>query len=239
MRLFAFLCSLILSISPYLPDDDSNILADLGLDVRIVSEKEKESLLEACDFQITRGQETKKGINGFAVETEVSKYIYLAFDDNCIDVYSMQEHYEYSIWFRNFGCYEIFCHEGMFYLYLVRGSWLLSFDQNGKVSEVFELNSSSRSSNDEVLDQLCSQTKYVVDGKTFEVGNESSIHNPFSAAYSSLNVTDQTGANHYLYQASTSQFWAPMILALAIFLFVVLLISKASEARRKYEKNQV
>lgn len=222
MRLLAFFCSLILSISPYLPDNNNNALADLGLDAQVVSKEERESLIEDFGMMITRGQEPSKGLNSFAIETESSKYIYLAFNDNAIDVYSIQEHYEYSIWFENMGSYEIFCSDGMFFLYIVRGSWVFAFDQNGNVTEVYELNNDSSVSNDVVLESLCNRYKYTVDGKTFEVGNNSGIYTPFQTTYSNLKVTNQDGSSHYLYQTSESPFWASI--GLAVFVLVIVLI---------------
>jgi hypothetical protein len=234
MRLLALFCSLILSISPFLPDNNNIALADLGLDARVVSKEERESLIEDFGIMITRGQETSKRLNSFAIETESSKYIYLAFDDNAIDVYSIQEHYEYSIWFENLGSYEIFCSDGMFFLYIVRGSWVFSFDQDGSVVNVYELNSSSRNNNDEGLDRLCNQTKYEVDERIFEIGTDSLIQPPFSAPFSYLKVTDQDGTSHYLYQTNEDSNWA--FIALFVFVFVIVLILLQKQKEKSSDK---
>jgi hypothetical protein len=236
MRLLALFCSLILSISPFLPDNNNNALADLGLDAQVVSKEERDRIVEAMELARSTARFDTGGIQSLVMDSFDPEYFYVGFDDNItngtyVECFTIDETYQYTISFDTYGTYEIFSYRGMLFIYFVREDWILAFDKNGNVTEVYELNNDSSVSNDEVLDSLCNRNKYTVDGKTFEVGNNSAIYIPFQTTYSNLKVTDQDGTSHYLYQTSESPFWASIGLAVFVFVIVLIMIQKQKEKK--------
>jgi len=236
MRLVALLFSLFLSVCPLLPDNNSNTLANLGIDAQVVGKEECDQIVEAMGITRSTERLDTGNIQSLAIDPSDLKHFYVGFDDTItngtyIECFTIDETYQYTIQFHQSGSYRIFSESGMLYLYIVRGSWVISFDQDGNVAEAYELNSNSRSSNDEVLDSLCNQTKYEVNGKTFEVGNTTSFSSPEFGTYSYLKVTDQVGTSHYLYQTSESQLWVSIGLGVFVFVIVLIMIKKQKEKK--------
>ena len=236
IRILAFCFGLLFSICPLLPDNNSSALANLGIDARVVSQEECDQIVEA--IEITRSTERLDtgDIHSLAIDPSDPKYFYVGFDDSItngtyVECFTIDETYQYTIQFHQSGSYRIFSESGMLYLYIVRGGWVISFDQDGNAAEVYELNNDSSASNDEVLDSLCNQTKYEVNGKTFEVGNTTWFSSPKFGTYSYLKVTDQVGTSHYLYQTSESQHWASIGLGVFVFVIVLIMIKKQKEKK--------
>lgn len=238
IRILAFCFGLLLSICPLLPDNNSSALANLGIDARVVSQEERDQIAEAAEITRSTERFDTGNIHSLAIDASDPKYFYVGFDDSItngtyIECFTIDETYQYTIQFHQSGSYRIFSESGMLYLYIVRGSWVISFDRDGNVAEAYELNSNSRSSNDEVLDSLCNQTKYEVDGKTFEVGNTTWFSTPEFGTYSYLKVTDQDESTHYLYQKIESSYWTSLILVLILVVSVIIIISKHIDDRRE------
>lgn len=227
VRILVFCFCFVISVSPLLPDNNNNALADLGLEVRVLRQEETDQLVE--DLQMKRSAERLDtgNIQSLAMDSSNPEHFYVGFDDSItngtfVECFTMDETFQYTITFKSYGSYDIFFSRGMVFLYFARGDWVLAFDKNGNVAEGYELNKYSSGLNDEVLGNLCNQTKYEVDGKTFEVGNNSPVPNAFLAPYSYLKVTEQDGTSHYLYQTSENPYWA--FIALFGFEFVIVLI---------------
>lgn len=240
MRLLAFLCSLILSVSPYLPDDDSNILADIGLEASVLSQKQSDKLIDS--FQIVRTTERfdTGGIQSLAMNVTDPEYFYVGFDDpitngTYIECFSIEERFQYTIQFYQEGSYEIFCIDNRLFLYIVRGDFLFSFDHKGNVNEVYNMHMNSYLDSN-VLDQLSKQTQYVVDGKTFEIGTNSSIQHPFFAPYSYLKVTDHDGTSHYLCKTSESPSWAMVGIMILWVIMTILTIKNQYESKKDNDR---
>ena len=236
IRILAFCFGLLFSICPLLPDNNSSALANLGIDARVVSQEECDQIVEA--IEITRSTERLDtgDIHSLAIDPSDPKYFYVGFDDSItngtyIECLTIDETYQYTISFKTYGSYDIFSYRGTLFLSLIREDWVIAFDKNGNVTEAYELNSNSRSSNDEVLDSLCHQTEYEVDGKTFEVGNTTWFSTPEFGSYSYLKVTEHDGTSHYLYQASESQHWALIGLGVFVFAIITIMIKKQNEKK--------
>jgi len=242
MRLIALLFSLSLSFCPLLPDNNSNALADLGLDAQVVSKEERDQIVEAMELARSTERFDTGGMQSLAMDAFDPEYFFVGFDDNItngtyVECFTIDETYQYTISFDTYGTYEIFSHRGMLFIYFVREDWILAFDKNGNVTDMYELNSNSRSENDEVLDSLCNRNKYTVDGKTFEVGNNSATYIPFQTTYSNLKVTNQNGSSHYLYQTSESSYWASIGLAVFVLVIVLIMIQKQNEKKNDSDRS--
>ncbi len=236
IRILAFCFGLLFSICPLLSDNNSSALANLGIDARVVSKEERDQIVEA--IEITRSTERLDtgDIHSLAIDPSDPKYIYVGFDDSItngtyVECFTIDETYQYTISFKTYGSYDIFCDRGTLFLSFIREDWVIAFDKNGNVTEVYELNNDSSVSNDVVLDSLCNQTKYEVDGKTFEIGNTTWYSTPEFGTYSYLKVTDQVGTSHYLYQTSESQNWASIGLGVFVFVIVLIMIMKQKEKK--------
>lgn len=235
VRILAFCFGLLFSICPLLPDNNSSALADLGIDARVVSKEEHDQILEAMEISRSTERLDTGNIHSLAIDPSDPKYFYVGFDDSItngtyVECFTIDETYQYTISFKTYGSYDIFCDRGTLFLSFIREDWVIAFDENGNVAEGYELNNDSSASNDEVLDSLCHQTKYEVDGKTFEVGNTTWFS---KGTYSYLKVTDQAGTSHYLYQMSESSYWASLILVLILVVSVIIIISKHIDDRRE------
>lgn len=241
LRILVFCFCFVISVSPLLPDNNSSALTDLGLDVRVLRQEETDQLVE--DLQIKRSTERLDtgNIQSLAMDSSDPEHFYVGFDDSItngtfVECFTMDETFQYTISFKTYGSYEIFCSQGMLFLNFVRGDWVLAFDQNGYVAEGYELNKYSSGINDEVLESLCNQTKYEVDGITFEVGNNSPVPNVFLAPYSYLKVTEQDGTIHYLYQTSENPYWAFIALFGFVFVIVLIMLLKQKEKTSDNER---
>lgn len=242
MRLLALLCSLVLSISPFLPDNNNNALADIGLDARVVSKEERDRIVEAMELTRSTERYNTGNIQSLAMDSTEPEFFYVGFDDTIIngtyvECYTVAETYQYTISFKTYGSYEIFSSRGMLFLYLVRAGWVLAFDANGNVAEVYELNNDNLTFNDEVLERLCNQTKYESGGKIFEIGANSSVQHPFFAPYSYLKVTDQNGSSHYLYKTSESPPWTMIVIMIIWVIVVVLIIKNRNESKEDNDQS--
>jgi hypothetical protein len=240
MRLIAFFLSLFLSICPLLPEKNTNALADLGIDARVVSKEERDQIVEAMELARSTERLDTGGIQSLVMDASDPEYFYVGFDDNItngtyVECFTIDETYQYTISFDTYGSYEIFSYRGILYLSFVREDWVFALDKNGNVTEVYELNNDSPVSNDVVLESLCNRYKYTVDGKTFEVGNNSAIYIPFQTTYSNLKVTNQDGSSHYLYQTSESPYWASI--GFAVFVLVIVLIMKQKQKEKKIDSD--
>ena len=238
IRILAFCFGLLFSVCPLLSDNNSSALANLGIDARVVSKEERDQIVEA--MEITRSTERfdTGNIHSLAIDASDPKYFYVGFDDSItngtyVECFTIDETYQFTISFKTYGSYDIFYDRGTLFLSFIREDWVIAFDENGNVAEVYELNIDSSASNDEVLDSLCYQTKYEVDGKTFEVGNTTWFSSPEFGTYSYLKVTDQDESTHYLYQKSESSYWASLILVLILVVSVIIIISKHIDDRRE------
>ncbi|MEN6637422.1 MAG: hypothetical protein ABFC56_16355 [Clostridiaceae bacterium] len=194
-------------------------------------------------MEITRSSERfdTGNIHSLAMDSTDPEYFYVGFEDDItngtyVECFSFDETYQYTISFKTYGSYDIFCSHGMVFLYFVRGDWVLAFDKNGNIKEGYELNSDHSALNDEVLESLCNQTKYEVDGKTFEVGNNSPVPNAFLSPYSYLKVTEQDGTSHYLYQTSENPYWAFIALFGSVFVIVLIMLLKQKEKTSDNER---
>jgi hypothetical protein len=223
-----------------LPEKNTNALADLGIDARVVSKEERDQIVEAMELARSTERLDTGGIQSLVMDASDPEYFYVGFDDNItngtyVECFTIDETYQYTISFDTYGSYEIFSYRGILYLSFVREDWVFALDKNGNVTEVYELNNDSPVSNDVVLESLCNRYKYTVDGKTFEVGNNSAIYIPFQTTYSNLKVTNQDGSSHYLYQTSESPYWASI--GFAVFVLVIVLIMKQKQKEKKIDSD--
>lgn len=240
MRLLALFCSLMLSVSPYLPDDDSSILAEIGLEASVLSQKQTDKLIDSIQIVRTTERLDTGGIQSLAMNVIDPEYFYVGFDDpitngTYLECFSIDERFQYTIQFNQEGSYEIFCIDNRLYLYIVRGEILFSFDHKGNVEAAYNLHMNSYL-DFKVLDQLSKQTQYVVDGKTFEIGTNSSMHHPFFAPYSYLKVTDPDGSSHYLCKTSESPSWAMVGIMILWVIMTILTIKNQYESRKDNDR---
>lgn len=231
MRFLAILCCLYLSASPFLFENGSNALADLGIDARIVAGEEKGNIFDSLQIVLSTEQHETGGIACFTIDQSDPQYIYVGFEDNIanetfVECFAIDETYQYTITFHTYGTYEIFSNRGMLFLYIVRGDWIISFDQSGKAVDVYELNADNRSGNDEVIESISGEGKYTVGGKTYEIGNDTQFSSSFHTTYSNLKVTEQDGTSHYLYYTDENQYWPSLIFFLVLIVVVIVIIPK-------------
>lgn len=200
-----------------------------GMEVAVLSEEEKTTLVNKADLQITQTPNSKTSIRCFDARRDGSFALGSGSGKNCmVCVYDPYGVFEYGYRFTSEGNYGILLQDDSIGIYFLRGSTILYYDHQGVCIDAQKLKSSEQS-NLQIKD-LLNRTVLEIGDKTYVLERDFDVGD----SYSRLVVIDDYGHRTVLYDVTANHRTEQFLLAvvpISFFIAVVALCIKKQKVK--------
>ncbi len=139
-----------------------------------------------------------------------------------IMIYSNKGDFECGFSFSCMGDFGVEWDSENINLYLVRSDLLISFDLNGKVLGVLEVENTIE--NNSYRNHSIKSTEHTVNGTKYRIQNDMGILNLVATSYSQVVTIDANGNEAIIYDVNSEQLTKTIFILIAVFVFVVIAV---------------
>ncbi len=148
-----------------------------------------------------------------------------------IMIYSSQGLFECGFSFSCTGDFGIEWDKENINLYFVRSDLLVSFDLNGKVLGVLEVENTIE--NNSYRNHSIESTEHTVNGTKYRIQNDMGILNLVATSYSQVVTIDANGNEAIIYDVNSEQLTKTILILIAVFVFVVIAVMGVAREFKK------
>ena len=184
--------------------------------------EEQTKILGNLNFSVLEEEPTQKAFDCFDVQDDGRIAIGMSNGQNkIICIYDSTE-FQYGYSFESSGSFGVEWDADCINICLVRSDLIVSIAPEGKIKEVLEIEDTI--DNSKHWRNTVFSTKKTVGSNQYEAKNQLGIFNLFASSYSQLIVTDATGSETIIYDATNTQLVKSIIVFTSIIIFISIVL---------------